>query len=1330
MSDDKTLTTIPHFDGHYDHWSELMENLLRAKDLWILVEKGFNEPKAGAQLTESQQKQLAEARTNDHKVKHYLFQALDRTVFEQILDRRTSKIIWDSMKLKFGGNAKVKKSLLNSLRREFEVLAMKRDETITEYFARVTTVSNKMRSNGEEMPDSKIVEKILRTLTEKFTYVVVSIEEAKDTDNISIDELQSSLVVHEQKFRRVNNEDEDQVLKVEDWSGSRGRGRAPSRGRGRGRGRTQFNKAAVKCYRCHNLGHFQYECPELNKEAHYAEIEEEDELLLMAYVNLHEAKRSDAWFIDSGCSNHMCANQGMFTSLDTTFVHTVKLGNNTSMKVVGKGVIKLKLKGINYAIGDVYYVPDLKNNLLSVGQLQEKGLTVIFKDGTCNISHPQRGIMVECLISKNRMFILLNETSGKVSEDRCLIIKTKDQSQLWHHRYGHLSYKGLHSLYFRQMVIGLPKIIVSNITCDACMKGKQHRVPIPKRSQWRATERLQLVHADLCGPITPASNSHKRYLLCLIDDFSRKAWIYFLAEKTEVFYLFKCFKMLVEKETGIPIKCLRTDRGGEFNSTEFNDFCKQHGVKRQLTAAYTPQQNGVAERKNRTVMNLVRAILSERQVPKSFWPEAVRWTSHVLNRSPTIAVKDMTPEEAWSGKKPSVEHFRVFGCVGHVHIPDARRIKLDNKSVSCVLLGVSDETKGYRMFDPIAKKIIVSRDVVFDEDRMWDWDTSYKKEQTMELEWEDNTENTPDVGINAEQCVDGAESSSEDEVSTPTDTTSSATEGGSTAREGRHRHRHPPIWMSDYASGEGLSEEDEATLALMVSYDPTHFEEAVKSKKWKLAMDEEINSIEKNQTWELVELPIGAKKIGVKWVYKTKLNEHGEVDKYKARLVVKGYSQQYGIDYTEVYAPVTRMDTVRMIIASAAHRGWKIYQLDVKSAFLHGELKETVFVEQPKGYEKKGSEHMVYRLQKALYGLKQAPRAWFSRIESYFINEGFDRSPSEHTLFVKKRGDNILIVSIYVDDLLFTSNDKEMVCDFKNSMKKEFDMTDLGKMRFFLGIEVLQQSDGIFICQRKYAAEVLSRFGMEKSNSVRNPIVPGQKVDKDEDGALIDATQYKQMVGSLMYLTATRPDLMFAVSLISRFMARPTQLHFAITKRILRYLKDTMDHGVFYKRGGTSDLVAFTDSDYAGDIEDSKSTSGYVFMMCGGAVAWSSRKQPIVTLSTTEAEFVAAAACACQAIWMRRVLKEIGHVQDDGMVLMCDNTSTIKLSKNPVLHGRSKHIRVRFHFLRDLTKDGVVQLIWIGTRDQLADLMTKPLKLEAFQRIREKMGICSVSRLN
>ncbi|KAL2232747.1 UNVERIFIED_CONTAM: hypothetical protein Sindi_1454700 [Sesamum indicum] len=524
MNDDKTLTKMPHFDGHYGHWSKLM-------GLWSLVENGCEKPVQGTRLTEAQQASLDDATTKDYQVKHYLFQALDRTVFEQILDRSIAKSVWDSMKRKFGGNDKVKKTLLNSLRREFEVLSMRKDEIINEYFAKVMTISNKMRSNGEDMSDSKIVQKIPRTLIEKFTYVVVSIEVSKNTDNMSIDELQTSLVVHEQKFRMVYSEDEDQVLKVDSGSGTRGRGRS-SRGKGRRRGRIAFNKAT-------------YECPKWNKEANYAEVEEdEDELLLMAYDELHENKGSDVWFLDLGCSNHMCGNQGMFSSSDTTFSHTVKLGNNTKMKVIGKGVVKLVLKGISYIIGDVYCVPELQNNLLSVGQLQEKGLGLLFKDGLCSIYHPQKGKMAESIMSANRMFKLITDSPITVKEEKCLQISTTDQSKLWHHHYGHHSYKGLRTLQIKEMVVGLPPII----------SAVQLHLPLV------ATR---------------------------------------------------------ETELGMSIKCFRTDKGGEFNFVEFNDFCEQ-GMKRQLTTAYTPQQNGVVERKNRTVMNLVGPCYQRRKYQRPF----------------------------------------------------------------------------------------------------------------------------------------------------------------------------------------------------------------------------------------------------------------------------------------------------------------------------------------------------------------------------------------------------------------------------------------------------------------------------------------------------------------------------------------------------------------------------------------------------------------------------------------------------------------------------------------------------------------------------------------
>jgi hypothetical protein len=417
-----------------------------------------------------------------------------------------------------------------------------------------------------------------------------------------------------------------------------------------------------------------------------------------------------------------------------------------------------------------------------------------------------------------------------------------------------------------------------------------------------------------------------------------------------------------------------------------------------------------------------------------------------------------------------------------------------------------------------------------------------------------------------------------------------------------------------------------------------------------------------------------------------------------------------------------------MILAMAAQSSWEVFQLDVKSAFLHGELKEEVFVQQPKGFTKKGEEEKVYRLRKALYGLKQAPRAWYSRIEACFTREGFEKCPNEHTLFTKSKEGKILLVSLYVDDLIFTGNDKSMFDEFKKSIMLEFNMSDLGKMKHFLGVEVKQCADGIFICQKRYAREVLARFDMESANAVKNPIVPGIRLSKNEGVVRVDETLFKQVVGSLMYLTVTRPDLMYGVSLISRFMSSPTMSHWLTAKRILRYLKGTTDFAILYKKGESRlSLMAFTDSDYAGDLDDRRSTSGFVFMMGSGAVSWSSKKQTVVALSTTEAEYIATALCARQCVWLRRVTEKLGIEEKSGTVIMCDNSSTIQLSKNPVFHGKSKHIDVKFHFLRDLVNEGIVELSYCNSQNQIADIMTKPIKLEQLEKLRGMLGVTEVS---
>lgn len=345
-------------------------------------------------------------------------------------------------------------------------------------------------------------------------------------------------------------------------------------------------------------------------------------------------------------------------------------------------------------------------------------------------------------------------------------------------------------------------------------------------------------------------------------------------------------------------------------------------------------------------------------------------------------------------------------------------------------------------------------------------------------------------------------------------------------------------------------------------------------------------------------------------------------------------------------------------------------------------------------------------MRKALYGLKQAPRAWFSRIESYFKKEGFNKSCYDHTLFFKQSGNNFLVVSLYVDDLIVTGNDEGMCADFKSSMQSEFEMTDMGNMKFFLGVEVNQSSDGIHICQKKYTKEVLERFNMWSCNGVKNPIVPGTIISKN-GGRGVDATLYKQLVGCLMYLTVTRPDIMFVVCLLARFMAEPKEEHMVVAKRVLRYLKRTLEFGIFYGRSSQTELVGYTDSDYARDVDDRKSTSGYVFLLNGAAVCWSSRKQAIVTLSSTEAEYVAATSSASHCVWLKGMLQELNVLGDVCVDIMCDNSSAIKLSKNPVMHRRTKHIDVRYHYLRNLSNEGVMNLVFCGTQDQVADIFDK-----------------------
>ncbi|RDY10937.1 hypothetical protein CR513_04463, partial [Mucuna pruriens] len=511
--------------------------------------------------------------------------------------------------------------------------------------------------------------------------------------------------------------------------------------------------------------------------------------------------------------------------------------------------------------------------------------------------------------------------------------------------------------------------------------------------------------------------------------------------------------------------------------------------------------------------------------------------------------------------------------------------KLDDKSTKCVLLGVSGEFKAYKIYDPINKKIHIRRDVKFQEDVAWDWGES-KTNRTLDA----NKLNPMEESCQAAEEViqtslnDAATTTSKTIPNSSSNLLDLSPRDVEISTEGRARK--PPAWMKDYVTGDDLT--NAINFAMIAIVDLVTYNQASKSQHWRDAMAVEIQAIQRNDTWELVNSPPNCK--------------------------IVGYTQEEEIDYIEIFSPVARLEIIRIVVALAATKRWSIYQLDIKSAFLHGKINED-----------------VYKLKKVLHGLKQAPRAWYSKLQSHLVANNLLKCPHEHTLFIKKEG--------------------------------------------------------------------------------------GMKLLKTDQGAEVDSTLFKQLVRSLMYLTATRPDITHSVSLISCFMEHLKDKHFLAANHILRYLQGTQNLGIFYKDGGNEELFAYTDSDYAGDFDDRKSTSGYAFMLGGGVLSWASKKQPVVSLFTTEAEFTAATLCAYQCVWLRRILEHLDYCHKGAIVMFCDNASTIKLTKNSVFHGRNKLIDVRFYFLRDLCNDGIIQLNYCSTREQLVDIMTKSLKVENFRHL-------------
>uniref|UniRef100_A0A2N9EIR8 CCHC-type domain-containing protein n=1 Tax=Fagus sylvatica TaxID=28930 RepID=A0A2N9EIR8_FAGSY len=756
---------------------------------------------------------------------------------------------------------------------------------------------------------------------------------------------------------------------------------------------------------------------------------------------------------------------------------------------------------------------------------------------------------------------------------------------------------------------------------------------------------------------------HKRNLLTEI----KKAWVYFLKNKSEAFAKFKIWKAEVENQTGRKIKCLRTDNGTEYRDGDFLKFCEEHGIKRHFTVRKTPQQNGVAERLNRTITETARCLRLNAELPKIFWAEGVDMACYIINRSPRVALDGKVAEEVWTGQEIDYSFMRIFGCPAYVHISGEDRSKLDPKSKKCIFLGFKKGVKGYKLWDPVAQKVVISRDVVFDEKSMT---KAFKEEKSQAAESSNN------IGRSTVQVeLDELESQSNEEPH------SNDQEQDSTRSDRPKRNKRPPVRYGF---------EDLVSYALLTSSeDPSTFQEAIESSekdKWMEAMVEENESLSKNKTWELTELPKGKKPIGCKWVFKKKeAVSEKEGERFKARLVAKGYSQRHGIDYDEVFSPVVRHTSIRAVLTLVANQDLELEQLDVKTAFLHGNLEEEIFMEQPEGF--------------------------------------------------KQPDGSYIFLLLYVDDMLIAAKSMCEVNRLKSLLHKEFEMKDLGAAKKILGMEIRRDREArkLWLSQKNYIRKVLEKFSMLDAKPVSTPLAnhfrlsSSQCPKNEEEIENMSKVPYASAVGCLMYaMVCTRPDLAHAVSTVSRYMANPRREHWNAVKWIFRYLKGTAEHGILFSRQpGTNSVVGYVDADYAGEVDDRRSTTGYVFTLSGGPICWKSTLQSIVAMSTTEAEYMAIAEAAKEALWLKGLVKELG-LNQGGVQMHCDSQSAIYLAKNQVYHARTKHIDVRFHKIRELIVTGDIVLEKVHTSENAADMLTKPVTTAKFKHCLDLVNVSSL----
>ncbi|KAJ9561621.1 hypothetical protein OSB04_006781 [Centaurea solstitialis] len=1108
-----------------------------------------------------------------------------------------------------------------------------------------------------------------------------------------------------------------------------------------------------KCYHCGLNDHIASKCPDATKAEKSAKVKKipktEKSVKGKKVVKTVPSVKTPAsctdtsdkgiWYLDSGCSRHMTGSKSVLTNYREERGPAVTFGGN-----------------------------GLMHNLLSISQLCDKNHKVSFSKKKCKVKNRRKEVILTGVRHADIYIINMNTST----DNFCFVSRAStDMNWLWHKRLSHLNFKTLNQLCINNLVIGLPDFrYTKESLCSACEKGKQTRASFKSKQISSISSPLQLLHMDLFGPVNVQSIGGKKYTLVIVDEYSRYTWVFFLRAKSDAPEEIILFVRKMERLNNLTVRSIRSDHGTEFKNSTLESFFEQKGISQNFSSVRTPQQNGVAERRNRTLIEAARSMLSEANLATQFWAEAVNTACYTQNRSLIVKRFRRTAYELFRNRKPSIEHLHIFGCVCYILNNKDNLGKFDSKSDDGIFLGYSSISKTYRVFNKRRQTIEETIHVKFDESgptfphpndntEINQWADSFfqvpeppiadPSPQDLPDGFEENpippTDITTPPLINATPISQitppepdqptNSEDFSQTTISEPSPTNLLPDPSSNEASTSRQVYQPPALrWTKDHPIDQVLgnpssgvkTRRQAGNVCLYVNFisenEPKEIDDALRDPAWVSAMQEELAEFIRNNVWLLVPRPRKRTIIGSKWIFRNKLDEIGTIIRNKARLVAQGYRQEEGIDYDETFAPVARLEAIRLFLAFAAHMNFKVYQMDIKNAFLNGKLNEEVYVAQPPGFvDPKFPDH-VYKLNKALYGLKQAPRAWYDTLSTFLLSKGFVRGKIDSTLFLKKYPKHILLVQIYVDDIIFGSTNPKLCEKFELLMKSEYKMSMMGELTFFLGLQIKQSEKGIFINQGKYVHEMLKKFDLTSCTPTKTPMAPPLSLDKDSKGKPVDVTLYRGMIGSLLYLTASRPDIMYSTCLCARYQAEPKESHLTAVKRIFRYLKGTPNMGLWYSKDSGFDLTAFSDSDFAGCKIDRKSTTGGCHLLGGKLVSWTSKKQNSVSTSTAEAEYVAAGICCAQVLWLRNQLQDY-DIQLSKIPIYCDNTSAIAIANNPVLHSKTKHIEVRYHFIRDHVMNGDIELHFVPTEYQLADLFTKPLDVTRFNMLLSELGM-------